>query len=332
MTTHGEGIFLDMSEADYRAAPGVNVSALKSMRLSPAHYKHAREEQEDKKNAALIVGTLVHRANLEPDRLCYAVRPNAYPATKTHKSVKDGTLAVGDPVPWNSNAKWCQDWLASQTLPVVTEDQVEIVNRCADALAGFELFPGVTLDDLCAIGNKEVAVFKRHRRTGIMRKARIDLLAIDEAKCKWAFDLKTVPEEGACRDAFSRKIADLNYHMQDAWYSDILEDDIECEECGALADATNKTNTCEYCHTVGSVPTRPPINFVFIAVEKTGYPGVAAWTISQRGREVARRTNEALLEQLHRCLKNEEWTGYPKGVRTIDLPGWKIKQDGSDIQ
>jgi hypothetical protein len=272
MNTIEEGIYFDMSEADYRAAPGVNVSALKSMRLSPAHYKYAREEQEDKQNAALIVGTLVHRAKLEPDRLCYAVRPAMFDSWRTKAS---------------------QEWRDAQTLPAVTPEEEQDVLRCADALGRLDL-----LTEAAARGNAEVKCFKRHKRTGLMLKGAADLVFTDDNGVTWIIDLKTVPEEGACKDAFSRKIADLNYHMQAAFYADLFE-----------------TN-----------------NFIFVAVEKKGFPGVAAYQLDQESMEVGRRTNEALLAQLSRCFRDDRWDGYDSGVQTIKLPGWKIKQDGSDIQ
>lgn len=278
MNTRGEGLFLDMSEADYRAAPGVNVSSLKDMRLSAAHYKHWKETPDpDKSNSALIMGTLVHRAKLEPHKFCYAVRPEQFDSWRTKES---------------------KAWRDSQKLPVVTTDEEQAILRCVDALTGLEVFDGVTLDDLCEIGNTEVKCFKRHPRTGLMLKGAADLVATDENGTTYVIDLKTVPEEGASEDKFARKIADLNYHMQAAYYCDLFE--------------TNR--------------------FFFIAVEKSGFPGVAAWELDAEDLEIGRRTNEALLEQLSRCIKTGEWFGYHKGVRTIRMPGWKRKQDGKDIE
>lgn len=278
MSTCGEGIFLDMSEADYRAAPGVNVSSLKDMRLSPAHYKHWQETPDpDKANAAMIMGTLTHRAKLEPHKFCYAVRPEQFDSWRTKES---------------------KAWRDAQKLPVVTPDEEQAILRCVDALTGLEVFPGITLDDLCEIGNTEVKCFKRHPRTGLMMKGAADLVATDENGTTYVLDLKTVPEEGASESNFARKIADLNYHMQAAYYCDLFD--------------TNR--------------------FIFIAVEKAGFPGVAAWELDAEDLEIGRRTNEALLEQLSRCIKTGEWNGYHKGVRTIRMPGWKRKQDGKDIE
>ena len=264
-------IIFNMSESDYRNAPGVNVSALKKMRLSPAHYKFAREETEsDKHNAALIIGTLVHRAKLEPHRLCYVVRPPEYDSWRTKAS---------------------QQWREWQTLPAVTPEEEQDVLRCVDALEKLEL-----LTELCARGNTEVSAFKRHR-AGLMLKGRADLVAVDDDGVTWIVDLKTVPEEGASPEAFARKIADLDYHQQAAHYCDLFGTD----------------------------------KFIFVAVEKKGFPGVAAYQLSPRALEIGRRTNDALLTQLARANETGEWIGYQPGVQEIDLPAWKVKQDGKDI-
>lgn len=54
-----------MTEAEYRARPGVNKSTLWEIRKSPAHYRHALEEQrEDTK--ALRLGRAIHAAILQP--------------------------------------------------------------------------------------------------------------------------------------------------------------------------------------------------------------------------------------------------------------------------
>lgn len=261
-----------MPEDDYRKAPGVNVSSLKKMLLSAAHYKHALEEQEsDKHNSNLIIGTLVHRAKLEPDRLCYAVRPEKWDSWRTDAS---------------------KAWRDAQTLPVVTPEEEKDVLRCADALASLDL-----LTELAARGNTEVTCFKRHKRTGLMLKGRADLVATDDDGITWIVDLKTVPEEGASPDAFARKIAELNYHMQAAHYCELFETD----------------------------------RFIFIAVEKKGYAGVTNYILSGEDLELGRRTNNAALQKLAECRANNIWPGYTTKLQTIELPHWKRKQEMADV-
>lgn len=263
---------LDVPDAEYRAADGINVSALKHMRLSPAHFKHAREEAEpDKVNANFIIGTLVHRARLEPHRLCYAVRPPEFDSWRT---------------------KAAQQWRDAQTLPMVTPDEEQQILRCADALKKCDL-----LNEACARGKTEVTMFKRHKRTGLLLKGRADIVFTDDEGLTWIIDLKTVPEGGACEDAFARKIADFNYHQQAAFYCDLFD-----------------------------TP-----RFLFIAVEKTGFPGVSIYELAPEDLEIGRRTNEALLEQLSRSIKSNTWEGYSATPKQISLPGWARKRDGKDL-
>jgi hypothetical protein len=54
-----------LSEAEYRAAPGVNYSTLKHLRKSPLHYKHAVENPEDSGNDYALLRH-VHALVLEP--------------------------------------------------------------------------------------------------------------------------------------------------------------------------------------------------------------------------------------------------------------------------
>lgn len=265
-------IHLDMPEAEYRKANGINASSLKKMLLSPAHFKYAQEEEEtDKRNANLIVGTLVHKSRLEPEKLCYAVRPKEFKDWRTKES---------------------QAWRDAQTLPVVTPDEEEQVKRCADALFSIDL-----LSELAARGNTEVTAFKRHERTGLLMKGRADLLSVDDDGNTWVIDIKTVPEEGASSNQFSRKIAEMNYHLQAAFYCDLF--------------GTN--------------------NFMFVAVEKSGFTGVGVYILDKEDIELGRRTNEALIQKLALCRKENKWPGYPTKPTTINLPQWKRKQEMGDI-
>jgi exodeoxyribonuclease VIII len=151
--------------------------------------------------------------------------------------------------------------------------------------------------ELCKRGKQEVACFKRHKRTSLMLKGRSDLVATDDDGVTWVVDLKTVPEGGASAVEFARKIADLNYHLQDAHYCNLFDTQ----------------------------------NFLFIAVEKKGYPGVGIHILSAEDRELGRRTNNALLQKLAECNKTNTWPGYGDEPRVIQLPAWKRKQEMEDV-
>ena len=98
-----EGVYFDLDEQTYRAATGINISALKNINRSPAHYLAKLTEVRPEPTPALVFGTLLHRAALEPHKLggSFAVKP-------------EGMSFV---------SKEGKAWRDAQTLPIITEEQ-----------------------------------------------------------------------------------------------------------------------------------------------------------------------------------------------------------------
>lgn len=65
---------------------------------------------------------------LTPDKFTekYFVTPETYPAPATHEKVKSGAIKAGGPLPWNANATYCKQHVASQgnREPISTKDYV----------------------------------------------------------------------------------------------------------------------------------------------------------------------------------------------------------------
>lgn len=79
-----------MTEAEYRAHPGVNKSTLWEMRKSPAHYKYALEHPTED-TPALKFGRAIHMAILQPDEFNahYVLAPNVDRRTKAGRELYD---------------------------------------------------------------------------------------------------------------------------------------------------------------------------------------------------------------------------------------------------
>jgi exodeoxyribonuclease VIII len=65
------GVLPGMSFEDYRALPGLNWSALKNMRRSPAHYRHELIAPREA-SAAMRIGSYTHALLLEPSEAAMA--------------------------------------------------------------------------------------------------------------------------------------------------------------------------------------------------------------------------------------------------------------------
>ena len=190
-----EGIFFDLAEDVYRAAPGVNISALKKMSMSPAHYRAGIEEEKPEPTPAQVFGTMLHRAALEPWRLAesFALKPEAI-----DYRTKDGKA-----------------WREAQTLPVLDAKQFKAVNGCADSVASHPIAQSILLN-----AKKEVSVFKRHEPTGLLLKGRMDILATDTEGNTVIADVKTTQE--ASPAGFPREMAKWGYDQQAAFYTDLM--------------------------------------------------------------------------------------------------------------
>jgi PDDEXK-like uncharacterized protein DUF3799 len=83
------GVYRDVPFDHYFAWNNVSKHQLDSLARSPAHYRAALE-QPRKRTAAMVFGTAVHAAVLEPEEFarCYATDPGIDRRTKAGKAGK----------------------------------------------------------------------------------------------------------------------------------------------------------------------------------------------------------------------------------------------------
>lgn len=189
-----EGIFFDLAEDIYRGAPGVNVSNLKKMSTSPAHYR-AGIEQKKESTAAQVFGKMSHLAALEPHRLQseFVLKPEGMSFVS-----KEGKL-----------------WRDSQTQTILDRDTHEAVCGVARSFACHPIAQSI-IDG----AKKEVSIFKIHQPTGMMLKGRLDILTEDEDGNTVVADIKTTQD--ASPGGFPREMAKFNYDAQAAFYLDLV--------------------------------------------------------------------------------------------------------------
>lgn len=193
---NAEGVFHNLPEDIYRQAPGVNISNLKLMGRSPAHY-HARVTgPRMEPTPAMIFGTLLHRACLEPEKLA-------------------GSFVV-KPEDMDFRSKAGKEWRDGQTVPIIDAGQAAALNEAAAKVLAHPRASAVL-----AGAQKEVSVFKRRSLTSdLLLKGRIDAIAVDEQGLTTIADIKTTDD--ASSNAFARAIASWGYAEQAAFYMDLV--------------------------------------------------------------------------------------------------------------
>ena len=190
-----EGIRI--SNKEYRQRPGISSSELKKIMITPAHYKHWKENpQED--TPALLFGRSAHKYILETYDFYteFAVAPNVDRRTKEGKE------------------EWARFVADSEGKDVITQEQFEQIDAMRNS-AYATPFVAKLLS-----GNKELSFWGKDEDTGLVIKCRPDCITDFNGK-HILIDYKTaqdVENTKFCRDSIK-----FGYDLQLAMYRDILK-------------------------------------------------------------------------------------------------------------
>ena len=265
-----------ISIKSYHERPEISKSDLDLLAKSPLHYK-MKNELKKPPSEALILGSCVHKLVLEREDFSkeFCLEPKVDKRTKEGKATYKNFLEkLGDrmPISWDS-----------------AKTAIKMAAKVVSKKATTEL-----LKD----GLAEQSYFSQIE--GVAVKCRPDFY---NENLNTIIDLKTTSD--ASPTGFAKTIGSLNYHVQAAFYSDILR------SLGKKVD-----------------------NFVFIAVE-TEYPYFMGfydldYIAMEKGREVYLK----LLDLYKFCSERDEWPEYVnrKGdkievVQTLSLPTWKFYEN-----
>lgn len=199
ITSHQErlGIVEGMSEEDYRAAPGLSSTDLRTIvNKSPAHYKFAEREE----TPAMALGTAIHMALLETDKFAskYCQKPDGMSfATKEGKTWKE----------------------ANQDKTILSFDDYEKCRKIYSAVQTNKMAKELLKDT-----RKELSYFWKDKDTGLLLKCRIDALKPDGT----IVDIKTT--EDASLNGFRRSMTNYNYKTQAMFYMEGIKDMLGLEQ------------------------------------------------------------------------------------------------------
>lgn len=177
---------IGMPNADYHAFPAVSKSGLDLIDRSPAHYRYAPARESTR---AMVIGTAIHTALLEPERF------------------KDEYLLLRE-----TSDRRASEY--KQAIKTHSEDQVLVSHEAAN-VEGMQEMVYANHDARAVLeldGWREISLFATCPRTGLFLKCRFDILTQDGIGA----DLKKTRD--ARPDKFSRSVYDYRYHVQDAFY------------------------------------------------------------------------------------------------------------------
>lgn len=253
-----------MNVAEYRAHPALNFSLAKHLLDSPAHFKAAQDEEREETDA-MRIGTLAHAMILEGKDLrdLYAIKPEGMSfATKEGKA-----------------------WKAEQTLPILKEEDANMIPRAAQAIADHPEAAAV----LAGCQWREKAIVGT--MYGVECKALLDVCGTNGVQ--WVIaDLKT------CQDAsprsFAKDVANRHYDLQAVWYSTLLG-------------------------IVEQLEIQP--YWIWLALEKSA-PFVNAVYTAESWIESGTSKLHKVLEIYRECTASDQWPMPFRGITKLERPVW----------
>lgn len=175
---------------------GISKSGLDYIDISPAHYR-ASFQYTRKQSPALLLGSAVHCAVLEPDLF-----GKRYALADYDRRTKEGKAAYAELLDKG------QEGLSAEIYTQVIGMQKSVMTHSIAS-------------SLLQNGDAEVSCFQNI--DGVHTKARADYLRKDGI----IVDLKTTAS--ATPTEFAKSIANFNYHRQAAWYLDLFGREMDVE-------------------------------------------------------------------------------------------------------
>jgi hypothetical protein len=182
------GFVPNMPEQEYHNGPEISKSGLDKIEMSPAHYRHAPPREP---TPAMLIGTAIHLAILEPDR---------FDAEYHITSAQDRRQAA--------YKEAVEQYGVDRVLLPHDAEHVR-------ALQGVVLGHTKARKLAHAKGHAELSAFAKDPVTGVMVRCRYDRLA----DAGFAVDLKKARD--VLPRGFANSCARYRYHVQDALYSDM---------------------------------------------------------------------------------------------------------------
>lgn len=274
------GIYPDVPMFDYLQINAVGSGQLAAWNESVPDCIAREQMKADIRTLAFDFGTAAHLSLLEPQAFAdsYVIEPQL-----------DG--------PKNRNP-WKQEWDAwkeanadaIESGRTLTPDDyvacmaIRETARRQPQLAEF-------LDDGDERPQAEVTYIWQDRETGLMCKARADLLG-GFYGFRLIGELKSAAD--ASYSAFSKAALNYNYHIKHAWYVDGLQ----------LLDADQT------------------MRFWFVVFDKRKPYPVAVYELETEAVLLGRKEYRKRLDRYAACLKSGVWGGYEDGPTPLSLPVW----------
>lgn len=291
---------IDIDDPGYFRLKSIDQSQLKQFLKNPADWAYHRLNDDHKPTDAMKFGTAFHAYLLGTSDVV------SLPEGETFRS-KD-------------NQKWRADQLEAGNI-IVSYNDMQLLKRMKEGIEQTSLMPEYPdYMEIIEQGTKEQCIEWKDRQTGLMLKAKPDLIPVGT---DYLVDLKTAQKADA--ESFAKEVINYGYHIQTVFYrAAVAACKPDAFDRGSKAPSTmqfwvfEKTDACDW--QPFSISDDNPITNLAATSIRQALLGIALMVKKAKEEGYAENTPDPVDAAAKYALRH----GFNKKVKEVSFQNWQL--------
>lgn len=291
---------IDIDDPGYFRLKSIDQSQLKQFLKNPADWAYHRLNDDHKPTDAMKFGTAFHAYLLGTSDVV--------------------SLPEGESFRSKDNQKWRADQLEAGNI-IVSYNDMQLLKRMKEGIEQTSLMPEYPdYMEIIEQGTKEQCIEWKDRQTGLMLKAKPDLIP---AGTDYLVDLKTAQKADA--ESFAKEVINYGYHIQTVFYrAAVAACKPDAFDRGSKAPSTmqfwvfEKTDACDW-QPFGISDDNPITNLAATSIRQA-LLGIALMVKKAKEEGYAENTPDPVDAAAKYALRH----GFNKKVKEVSFQNWQL--------
>lgn len=291
---------IDIDDPGYFRLKSIDQSQLKQFLKNPADWAYHRLNDDHKPTDAMKYGTAFHAYLLGTSDVV--------------------SLPEGESFRSKDNQKWRADQLEAGNI-IVSYNDMQLLKRMKEGIEQTSLMPEYPdYMEIIEQGTKEQCIEWKDRQTGLMLKAKPDLIP---AGTDYLVDLKTAQKADA--ESFAKEVINYGYHIQTVFYrAAVAACKPDAFDRGSKAPSTmqfwvfEKTDACDW--QPFSISDDNPITNLAATSIRQALLGIALMVKKAKEEGYAENTPDPVDAAAKYALRH----GFNKKVKEVSFQNWQL--------
>lgn len=291
---------IDIDDPGYFRLKSIDQSQLKQFLKNPADWAYHRLNDDHKPTDAMKFGTAFHAYLLGTSDVV--------------------SLPEGESFRSKDNQKWRADQLEAGNI-IVSYNDMQLLKRMKEGIEQTSLMPEYPdYMEIIEQGTKEQCIEWKDRQTGLMLKAKPDLIP---AGTDYLVDLKTAQKADA--ESFAKEVINYGYHIQTVFYrAAVAACKPDAFDRGSKAPSTmqfwvfEKTDACDW--QPFSISDDNPITNLAATSIRQALLGIALMVKKAKEEGYAENTPDPVDAAAKYALRH----GFNKKVKEVSFQDWQL--------